>query len=284
MNVITEKLNEIYYLESNDITIVEIYNHDISMINQLLTESTEILTKIQDNTNHNLSVAKKYLSDNGIDVNRLKTGAKSIALSVKNDFKSRKNANVISKNLALKTSSLIKKEMSRVRSKIYSKDKSVSEKIFASIALLGALLLVALIVDILVSIFFGPTIGSLISALIAAPVLEEAAKQISITENYPWIYTSIFAGFEFIGYVVMLVLKGYRLGPVLIARGVGLILHFSTTYIQKYFAEKEQTKGPTSFSDYEKFDTIGYYIGVGVHFTFNLLALIFNEKLTLLIK
>lgn len=126
--------------------------------------------------------------------------------------------------------------------------------------------------------FFGPKIGHVILCLVVAPIIEESAKRFAVVEKYPWVYTGIFAGLEMLQYVIGIVASGGIFAAALIIRISALMMHFATTYIQKYFREKGETERSKGIEN--NLEMIGYFLAIGVHFTWNLVGLIFNKQIS----
>jgi len=108
-------------------------------------------------------------------------------------------------------------------------------------------------------------------------LVEESAKRLSIIHDHPWIYTGIFAGLELLQYVISLISAGGLLVPVLIVRLLALLMHFSTTFIQKYFKEKGEEKNEQGMEN--NLEMIGYFLAIGIHVTWNIIGLIMNKKI-----
>ena len=89
----------------------------------------------------------------------------------------------------------------------------------------------------------------------------------------PWLGTAIFAGFEGIQYVAMMVMGGMTVVKAVLLRLLPIMLHFSTTAIQK----KIQETGKPGEED--KKLLIGYAAGVGVHALWNIMAVMTAGKI-----
>jgi hypothetical protein len=121
--------------------------------------------------------------------------------------------------------------------------------------------------------FFGFGIGMNIVAIVVAPFLEEALKRVAVLSGKPFLVTGIFAGIEAIDYVVRLTLMGMSLPKVILLRGIGIMLHFGTMLIQKYFVKKSVETGESYKSD------TGYFLAVAVHSLFNIVATVANASI-----
>ncbi len=275
MNIITEKLDDIYLLESNTF-INELIERDICELQKILTESSNVVAdKLVTATKKNISVAKQFLADNGINVNRLTSEAKTIGRLLQNDLKKRRSASEIQSRLLKKSSTIILKEVQTVKEQFTEKD--LTEKILMSVIILFITIFVSSLIDSITSLLFfrSPGLHELLGSLIIAPLIEEYAKKYAILEDYPWIYTGIFSGVEMILYVFKWVRQGALIGPSIILRLAGVLLHFATTFVQKYFYdkyEKQERKSQNLEPDIDDVATTGYFLGVFMHFTWNLLA------------
>lgn len=273
MNIITEKLNELYY-NQNDI-LIEYYNRDLNRIENIISEGfiQNKLVVLVDSYKKNINTTNKFLIDQGINLSRVKSKSSILAKSVKSSIKNREKPEVIQLKLSKGAAKIIREEVTYFKQTF--DEKSLNEKITSSIAIFVTVVIINTVLGLIGYIFFGPAVGNILLALIIAPIVEESAKKISVVEKYPWIYTGIFAGLELLQYVIKLVLAGGMFGPVLIIRLSALMMHFCTTYVQKYFKEKGDTETAAGIDN--NWQNIGYCLAIGIHFTWNLLGLIFNK-------
>jgi tryptophan-rich sensory protein len=276
-NILTEKLNQLYFQESSIEIINEYYNRDIQKIEDLLEEgfNQNKIDKLKDSYDKNIKIVKKILLDNGIDVSRIQNQGLLLGKTVKNDIKNREKPEVIQNKLIKGAAKIIKKEA--ISAKKSFEEKSLSEKITRSLIIFVIVLFLnTLFAGIFIG-FLGAQVGIAVLAVVIAPLVEESAKRLSIIHDHPWIYTGIFAGLELLQYVISLISAGGLLVPVLIVRLIALLMHFSTTFIQKYFKEKGEEKNKQGMEN--NLEMIGYFLAIGIHVTWNIIGLIMNKKI-----
>ncbi len=276
-NILTEKLNQLYFQESSIEIINEYYNRDIQKIEDLLEEGfiQNKIDKLKDSYDKNIKIVKKILLDNGIDVSRIQNQGLLLGKTVKNDIKNREKPEVIQNKLIKGAAKIIKKEA--ISAKKSFEEKSLSEKIARSLFIFVIVLFLNTLFGGIFIGFLDPEVGIAVLAVVIAPLVEESAKRLSIIHDHPWIYTGIFAGLELLQYVISLISAGGLLVPVLIVRLIALLMHFSTTFIQKYFKEKGEEKNKQGMEN--NLEMIGYFLAIGIHVTWNIIGLIMNKKI-----
>jgi len=276
-NILTEKLNQLYFQESSIEIINEYYNRDIQKIEDLLEEGfiQNKIDKLKDSYDKNIKIVKKILLDNGIDVSRIQNQGLLLGKNVKNDIKNREKPEVIQNKLIKGAAKIIKKEA--ISAKKSFEEKSLSEKIARSLFIFVIVLFLNTLFGGIFVGFLGAQVGMVVLAVVIAPLVEESAKRLSIIHDHPWIYTGIFAGLELLQYVISLISAGGLLVPVLIVRLLALLMHFSTTFIQKYFKEKGEEKNEQGMEN--NLEMIGYFLAIGIHVTWNIIGLIMNKKI-----
>jgi len=276
-NILTEKLNQLYFQESSIEIINEYYNRDIQKIEDLLEEGfiQNKIDKLKDSYDKNIKIVKKILLDNGIDVSRIQNQGLLLGKTVKNDIKNREKPEVIQNKLIKGAAKIIKKEA--ISAKKSFEEKSLSEKIARSLFIFVIVLFLNTLFGGIFVGFLGAQVGMVVLAVVIAPLVEESAKRLSIIHDHPWIYTGIFAGLELLQYVISLISAGGLLVPVLIVRLLALLMHFSTTFIQKYFKEKGEEKNKQGMEN--NLEMIGYFLAIGIHVTWNIIGLIMNKKI-----
>jgi len=276
-NILTEKLNQLYFQESSIEIINEYYNRDIQKIEDLLEEGfiQNKIDKLKDSYDKNIKIVKKILLDNGIDVSRIQNQGLLLGKTVKNDIKNREKPEVIQNKLIKGAAKIIKKEA--ISAKKSFEEKSLSEKIARSLFIFVIVLFLNTLFGGIFVGFLGAQVGIAVLAVVIAPLVEESAKRLSIIHDHPWIYTGIFAGLELLQYVISLISAGGLLVPVLIVRLIALLMHFSTTFIQKYFKEKGEEKNKQGMEN--NLEMIGYFLAIGIHVTWNIIGLIMNKKI-----
>jgi hypothetical protein len=281
---LTEKLNTLYLNESQIQIINEYYNNDLQRIDEILTEGfiKDKLDKLKLSYEKNIETVKKVLSDHGVDVGRVERKSKTLASSVKSDVKNRRDPKKVSRKLKDGVVKIIKYEAISVKNYYGNQNNSVAvkalggiSKILDSIYLLILVIIVSSSLWVFSFILFGGPVAAILAPLVIAPIIEEYAKRVAIAEDYPWVYTGIFAGFELLLYVIPVIMSGAAFGPFLILRVMSLVMHFSTTLIQKYFKEKGEEERYKN-----NYGAIGYFLAVGVHMMWNLMAVVFKEEIS----
>jgi hypothetical protein len=285
----SKKLNNLY-LQEDCINIDEMYYKDLIKLETILedgffsdlyskfkkynkpTKSDPTIDRLKKAYSINIDLVKKYLLKQGVDVEGIKIDSEKVAKSIKKDFNERKDPQVIQDKIVIGIKKIVKNELTTLKSSFV--EKSLSEKVIYSIIMFLIVFCInTIIFTILNGILFG--LGSILLVVILGPIIEETAKRWAIKEDMPWVYTGIFAGLELIKYVFTLVEAGSLLIPTLILRISALMMHFSTTLIQKYFYDKDKEEGNISTENTE----IGYILAIFIHVTWNVAAIIFNGPL-----
>ena len=225
---------------------------------------TPLIEKSKKAHNNNMKVIKRVLRDYGIDVKQLEAKARKVGSSIKSDLKNHNEKN-ITKKIADVVTKFIEESSEDLKDITDSKVKR-------SLLLLLCLFVIGSILSLPIMII-SPQIGIIIITCVIAPITEEVAKNIAIKGDYPWIYTGIFSGIEFVQFTTALLLSGVPLRAAILIRTITVIIHFTTTMVQKYFKEKGD-----KISDSTK-NVTGLYIGTIIHVIFNVLTLIFKKKI-----
>jgi len=246
------------------------YNEYIQEINFSFKNKkvAPLIEKSKKAYNHNMKIIKRVLKDHGIDVKKLEIKAHKIGRSITPDLK-RGNVKSITKKIADVINEFIK-----------DSDESLSiitdSKVKRSLVLF--IIMFAIGVNIIAPItLISPQIGMVVGSIIIGPITEEVVKNIAIKGDYPWIYTGIFSGIELIQYMITLLMSGASLGGALLLRIITVVMHFTTTLIQKYFKEKGDKIGDDTKN------VTGLYIGTILHTIYNIFELVFDKKLSGLI-
>jgi len=151
----------------------------------------------------------------------------------------------------------------------------LSEKIMMSILLFCIVLFVNTFL-LHLTIIFGMIVSSLrfclgVFFVLIGPIIEETAKKYAIEEGYPFVFTAIFSGLEFLIYVGRLLALGMSLPKIILIRAIGVGLHFTTTMIQKHYYDKSIAQNDKNIQ-YQ-----GYIIAISIHALFNLVAITFQS-------
>ena len=153
-------------------------------------------------------------------------------------------------------------------------------KIAQSIAIVALIIFInTLLFGILAAILGmtveGLTIAMSITAIVVAPITEELGKHAAVKSKYPWLYNTVFAFTEMLMYIVNLV-KVYSMKffkSIVVLRGVGVFLHYFTTFIQKKFNDKALKTND------DKYNKIGLGLAILTHSLFNICATVFQKKI-----
>jgi len=255
---------------SNYLDIMQLHE-DIIINESIFSDMKRVSNKVSNATYSNLkrvyanniSVMKRILSDNNIPVSKIENEGKEIALSIRSKVSN-----------SIKTGTDIQNQIS----------ESVSEKVisfvtnmvgeFGGDTVINKSIIILIIVILINSFTFTlcaaltpiTPIAPFIVPICIAPITEEIAKQISIRGDYPWLYTTIFAGTEFAIYIPKLLAYGMSLPAAILTRLVALAFHFATTAIQKTFYDR----GIQSGSETEK--ETGLFVGMTLHCIWNSVA------------
>jgi len=273
---ISKKLEEIYLIEENSF-IKDLYNKDMELFNEIIQES--LVTKVKIDTlvkytKKNLKNIENSLIDYGVDIKRIKRKSLNLATSLRSDLKKREDPDKIEKKIIKEGREIIKDEI--ILFKKNFDDKSLIEKILLSVVILILIIFLSYLGFSILSFFFGEFAAFIVFSIAIAPMIEEFGKRLAIHGKYPWLYTGIFSGLEMLGYVIGFMKMGGNILPYIILRLIAVLMHFSTTYVQKYFMDKKEQD--INYTD------MGYFLAILIHSSWNLLALIFNEELIAIVS
>jgi hypothetical protein len=157
-------------------------------------------------------------------------------------------------------------------------EMATSEKITLAI---GTFFLVGTISGLVLTLLVssvGQTKGMWILATITAPMLEEALKSYYIEKGMPWSGTAIFAAIEGVQYVIGMIVSGKSVAKALITRLATFLMHMTTVFVQKKIMDAE-SKDATE-EEHSKRRFVAWVVGISIHSSWNLLAMIFEKDLT----
>lgn len=229
-------------------------------------------TKALESYKNNLKVAKDFLKDKGISLSSIK----SISNKFSPKIKKMMDSGLSPKEASSKISKDVSKEMITLLKKVKQSNPNMTQKIIGSVSIFTMLILSQSFIVGFLGGLISPEIAMRVAAVTLAPVFEEYAKRVAIRRKYPFVYTGIFAGVEFLMYVIDLVSRGANLPRTIIMRSITLLMHFSTTFIQKLIIDKY---GIDSFAG-----RISWIIAVVIHSLFNILGIIYNREILELIS
>jgi hypothetical protein len=253
-----------------------IFLQDIERINTVtefdqLTEAID-LKKLKDLMPKKLQLIEKALSRYKIGINGLKNKAKAESKNLKKEFDSGKSPEDVSKIITKRASQAISQSLNKSKDKLMG--LNLTEKILISlVAFLVIVYINTLLVSVLTLSGVGPDIAHKVLSIVIAPMVEEAAKTFFIERGLPWVGTAVVFGLEYIQYTIQLIFKGPAvIGRMMIVRLSSLLLHFTTTFIQKKIIEKgEENKKDYLFT--------AWIAGVAVHSMWNILAAVYQENI-----
>jgi len=247
-------------LEYIDVNLMESYLQEMKNLSDSDLDKASTVVK------KNMKSVEKYLKDHHVDISFLKKQAKKMEQYAIKAYKRGEKPD----QAALKAVKTIGKET--IKKSIAGAKKYYDAATFneALIGSLGIFTLVVLVNTFFFNIF---AIGGIITGMtklaevliyiITGPLVEETAKRYAIEQEYPFIYTTIFAGLEGVLYVARMVAAGINLPLAVAIRVVGIIFHFSTLLVQMYYKKKAINTGD------ESYDMIGFMVAFFMHATWN---------------
>lgn len=242
-----------------------------------LTESEILIESMSDITGKSVESLKKnskvmvdLLKDHGISMDSIESTANKITKKIKNLM----NRNLSPKEASKEVSKELSDSISSIVMKVHKSSAKTGVPVHAKFLGSLSIFILLLVSQIVSTAILVPMVGNLtpaITSLIIAPLTEETAKRVAIGKKYPFFYTGFFSGIEFIGYVIPMINAGASIPGAIIVRLAGVLLHFTTTMIQKYIIDKygiESVAGKLS-----------WVVAVIIHMIYNTLALVFNNSI-----
>ena len=251
------------------------------LIEQFLLNEENIFTNAINKFKEKISNLKKkllkFFSKNEVDNNIKKADqiGKSLGSSSKsviNKNKSKKgkeleskevakDVNTQSKSFGRKISGFLKNILSIIKSKDFA------ENIFLSICLTFFACAINTMADVFLSLLFGPVLGTIASTIIVAPIVEEMMKNIAIKDKYDNEFLIVFNAAEFTMYVTRMVKDGMSLGAAAGIRLIPIIMHITTTKVQKLIINKKDKN-----TDPELQSKLALGTGILIHSVYNALV------------
>lgn len=152
------------------------------------------------------------------------------------------------------------------------------EKLLISIAAFILILFInGFLMGLIVGVM-GPEVGMMLFIIVAGPMAEEALKSWFIQNGMPWIGTGVVFGFELVMYVMRLTAMGASLPKILLVRVAALGMHFATTFVQRYIANK------ADLDNEDKYLFAAWAAGCAIHITWNLFGMIYDQDLAAWLK
>jgi len=175
-----------------------------------------------------------------------------------------------------KLSSLLKKEIVKKIKSVHTKYKygqlRADEKILIAIA--GFIIVFAvniMILKLLAASSLSQIKAIYIASVILGPIIEESLKTYFIAKKMPWVGTTVAFGIEAVQNAFMAIQMGGNIAKVIILRTAALLMHLTTTFIQKKIID--------NYDDDSKAIFIAWLSGTVVHMTWNLATLLNAEKI-----
>lgn len=214
------------------------------------------------------------LKQHKVPVAKIKAQALLMKKDIVNSYKRGDSSEKVSKIISKKAIGLAKRAVDKAQ-------RSFDEMEFGEKVLIG---IIGFVVILIVNSIIGSVIMSLgslgaieagkVTAIIVAPIVEEAAKAYFISQGMPWVGTGIVFGIEMGLYVLQLLAAGGKLVKVLILRITSLLMHFTTTYVQKTIVDKAKE------GEEDKAAFIAWVTGVGIHMAWNIFATVANPQIS----
>lgn len=255
-------------------TTIDIYNESVITesyltylqfpfnIDQLLKEiemlDEGIIEKIETSFTKNKKYIKRFLKDQGININKATMGTSKYKQKITTAYKKGVSPEKVAKDIVR---DLIKDIVK------YVKEASVPKKLFIATIFFLVVMQLESICLIFLSTFLGavgPEHVQRLLLIVIAPLIEEGVKAFGIAKKYPWIMTGVFAGLESVKNIFQLVMVGASPTRMILIRAITIVMHFSTMLIQKHFKEKDMA-------------LVGFIAAFLIHAIFNMLAIATSE-------
>ena len=242
----------------------------------LFLQESAVVSRMVKSINTNIEkTITKVLRRYNIAVEAIKKDAKKYPSKVKALY----DRNVPPEKASVQISKMISKDIANYLKKASNNtsDLFLDEKILLSILIFILLLFFnTFMINTIALIIDDPEIAMAIGAIVVGPLTEEAIKNYFIQEGMPWMGTGIVFGLELLHYVLRFIYSGMKIGKFVLIRLASLLLHFTTTFVQKKIIESADEDDP---DQQLKRAWIAYAVGVGIHALWNTMGLVYNEKL-----
>jgi len=267
------------YLESLSYTEEDIE----ALVEQIISEGITV-DAIKKKYLMMMDKGEKLLRDNDISVKAIKAQGKKIGADFKKQYEEGKTPKDVSKMIIGRVTELVTSFAKPYIKKMAAAGEATStfntpQKVGIAIVMFIAVLIVQSCIMVPLIVITGPQVGIAIAAIILAPITEEALKAYYIANGMPWIGTGVTFGIEMINYIVVMTMSGASLPAAIIARLIGLAVHFTTTWIQKQIYDR----APTKF-DQNNYMFAAWVSGVAIHMMWNSFALVYNKEIQALLK
>jgi hypothetical protein len=228
---------------------------------------------------------EKTLKEYGVSVDKLKSAGSVIGKKLKGyhekGMKPQEASKMIVKDMVTAGTGAmmkVKKKFDLAAAAAEGAKKVLISLLFYVMIVLASSIIATILQMTGVFAIFGPAMSIMIMVIVVAPMVEEGAKNYFIQKGMPWIGTGVVFGIEAIQYIVSLMAVGMSLPSAIILRASSLLMHFSTTMIQKYIMSKATTPEEEQAAAWA-----GWVAGVMIHSTWNTLAIVYNGEIMKLI-
>ena len=253
MKYITE--DYLNYLNLSSLNEKELFNH----VNDLLTEGGFSVDSIKKSFTTNFDIIKQILNKYNIDKEYIKSEALKVGKFIINQQEKRVDPKTVSSNIVDKIG---KKIIKRTTDQLQTENPGLvlTSQIITSVCITAFIFFIQTFLHAVLLHTFSAPVAMLMLACIVAPIIEESAKRYALLNNYPFLYTGIFAGIEALIYI-----QG---GAPVFSRIIAFIFHLVTVNIQKKFHDQS-----ISLKN-EKFSKFGYYTAIVYHSLWNFFAVL----------
>lgn len=212
----------------------------------------------------NMDISKRFLMDNGIDVNFLDSEGKKIGRNAVAIITGQKSKEFFFDTIEPKIKSIVKRsiDLSIGQQVITQKAKNLLE----SIAIIASIFVINSMAITLLENVMPPVRAYVLVACLICPITEEYGKRLAVLKGYGYFYTSIFSSVEGFFYINQAINSGMSIPHVIMSRLVVSIIHFYTTMIQQVMHDKGK-QNPDSQQSGD-----GFKLAVLIHFIWNVVA------------
>lgn len=235
-------LTEGHYSDYNWKKRIELFSEEVAKPMSNTTDQYKVKAFLD-----KLNLQKKKIRDAGIDTDEIDRKVKGKASEIAPQLKNNSNPE--------KVSDVIAQSLKEIFSEVDMKDvpKAVILTFFVVIVNTFFLYLFMLLL--------GPISGYLLTAILIGPIVEEAAKTISINEKMSGTFFIVFNIAEFCNYV-------FGMGVKPLVRLIPVAMHLATTIIQKHKMSKALADGKNQAEANKE----AFFAGVAIHSLYNFMV------------
>lgn len=248
--------------------------------NFILTEAEEqqllegiTRDKLKTFSQKNMKIIEKALHGAKANINGLRQNAKRYAKTLEKDFKSGMTQEEASKRMVKDGVVVITKEIKAMKEKAIG-EWTTEKKIWVAILMFVLIFYVNTILMLLLThMLKNPQLAMHITTIIIGPMVEESVKAYFIEKGMPWVGTGVVFGIELVYYLCGMMFGGIKvISKFLLLRLGTLLMHFTTTYVQKKIIES----GEAAEKD-RRF--IAWTVGVGIHVLWNIMSIVYEKEI-----